>query len=272
MEGIPMARSALLELDARVGIDGATEDGDTLILDGLPGSFGLHYQPEVDLDTDEVTGCEALLRWWHPDFGVLRPGASLHGSRWSHHLAGLDRWAVHVACRQIASWSEAGRPMRVALNLSPRSLRDPAFRRTVGEALVASGAAPTLLGIDVPLASFRMHPVATSQTAATLANFGIAIVADGVTLEIDREMLAECAVSVVKVPLANGFGGRGALHRKLPAAVDQAHGLGAVAVAKRVETPEQLAKVRAMGFDRAFGHVFGPAMDVAAVEAFADRA
>ena len=54
-----------------------TFDGSSLILDGLPGFFTLHYQPEFDLATHRVVGCESLLRWWHPDFGMLRPGATV---------------------------------------------------------------------------------------------------------------------------------------------------------------------------------------------------
>jgi EAL domain-containing protein (putative c-di-GMP-specific phosphodiesterase class I) len=265
-----MARTALLELDARVGLEGATDDGDGLRLDGLPGVFGLHYQPEMDLDTDEVTGCEALLRWWHPDFGVLQPGASLHRSRWSGHLDGLDRWAVHAVCRQIAEWSETGHPLRVALNVTARSLMDPAFRQTVGEALGVSGADPALLGIDVPLVSFTWHSVSTTQTAAALANHGVTIIADGVSDEVPAETLTECGVSVVKIKLATARSRHGGMHPSVAAGLDLAHGLGAIAVAKAVQTTEQLDAVREMGFDRAFGHIFGGAMDASAMTELID--
>ena len=68
--------------------------------EGLPGRFCLYYQPELDLRDGSIRACEAMVRWWHPEFGMVRPGLTLDGTRWNERVHGIEEWAVAEVCRQ----------------------------------------------------------------------------------------------------------------------------------------------------------------------------
>jgi EAL domain-containing protein (putative c-di-GMP-specific phosphodiesterase class I) len=237
-----------------------TFDGSSLILDGLPGFFTLHYQPEFDLRDHTVAGCESLLRWWHPDFGMLRPGASLHRTRWATDLRGAEEWAVVAACRQAAAWREQGRPMQVALNVSRRLLTEPRFPHLFDAAISDSDVDPRDLAIDVPLAAFTRHRIDALPNIAVLAELGVTIVCDGVTGDV-RLALEHTPASVLKIELHSAGRRLQGLHPSVQVGLQVARDLGAIAVAKAVETDADLDELQAMGFERGFGHVFGPAVD-----------
>jgi EAL domain-containing protein (putative c-di-GMP-specific phosphodiesterase class I) len=83
--------------------------------------FALHYQPKVDLQTGQITGVEALLRWIHPDLGVLPPMQFIPLAEETGLIVPIGRWALKEACRQNMAWQHQGlRPVSVAVNLSPR--------------------------------------------------------------------------------------------------------------------------------------------------------
>ena len=82
----------------------------------------MYYLPELDLRSGRIVSCEALLRWRHPDFGLLRPGVTLDGTRWHRQVPAIEQQAMVEVCRQIASWSQD--PLgQVALNVSTSFLR-----------------------------------------------------------------------------------------------------------------------------------------------------
>lgn len=248
-----------------------TFDGSSLMLDGLPGFFTLHYQPEFTLADHRVVGCESLLRWWHPDFGMLRPGASLHRTRFDTGLAGAEEWAVVAACRQAAAWREQGHPVQVALNVSRRLLVEPRFPHLFDAAVTDSGVDPADLALDVPLAAFTKHRIDALPNIAVLADSGVTIVCDGVTGDV-RLALEHTPARVLKVELHSAGRRTPGLHPSVAVGLKVARDLGAVAVAKAVETDADLDELRAMGFERAFGHVFGPAVDADELLAVIDAA
>ena len=237
-----------------------TFDGSSLMLDGLPGFFTLHYQPEFDLQDHRVVGCESLLRWWHPDFGMLRPGASLHRTRWSTGLAGAEEWAVVAACRQAAAWRDEGRPIQADVSVSRRLLVAPRFPHLFDAAVTDSGVDPRDLALDVPLAAFTKHRLDALPNVAVLADLGVTIACDGVTGDV-RLALEHTPATVLKVELHTAGRRAPGLHPSVQVGLRVARDLGAVAVSKAVETDADLDELRAMGFERAFGHVFGPAVD-----------
>lgn len=248
-----------------------TLDGTSLMLDGLPGFFTLHYQPEFDLATQRVIGCESLLRWWHPDFGMLRPGASLHRTRWDSGLHGVEEWAIVAACRQAARWREQGRPIQVALNVSRRLLADPRFAHLFEAALLDADVDPHDLAVDVPLAAFTKHRLDALPNVAILADHGATIVCDGVTGDV-RRALEQTPATVLKIELHTAGRRQPGLHPSVAVGLQVARDLGATAVAKAVERDADLDELRALGFERAFGHVFGPAVDADALLGVIDAA
>src|SRR6202012_4119393 len=112
--------------------------------------FSLQYQPKVDLATGQITGVEALLRWTHPDFGMLPPGQFIPLAEETGLIVPIGRWALMEACAQNMAWQRCGlRPVSMAVNLSPRQFIDEDLLQNIDEALAASGMSAALLQIEV---------------------------------------------------------------------------------------------------------------------------
>lgn len=234
--------------------------GDLIGVRGLPGHFSLYYQPEVELATGAVTGVEALLRWWHPGLGVVSPGPALANKRWAPRLAEVELWSIFSACRQIAAWSLQGRRLRVAVNISRNHLADPDLVGRIRRAITASGIDPTLLAVDLPAAALMQTPVRTREVSTALADGGVGICIDDVGRAWDASMLRGVPVQVVKVARSPRSGSHPAGFdvETMRSAVGLAQAVGAVSVAKTVETGAELRLLDALGCDRAFGHLFLP--------------
>jgi EAL domain-containing protein (putative c-di-GMP-specific phosphodiesterase class I) len=230
-----------------------TEDGSRLVIDGLPGHFCLHYQPEIDLSTRSIVACEAFLRWWHPTFGMLRPGPSLEGTRWSGDLATLEEWAVRAAHRQSATWASSGTPIRVAVNVTVPRLGDPGFVEVV-DSLAGSFEADAPLALDVPFGAFLRHRPATMRATDRLREVGVVVIADGAFGCEAVESLRHTAVSMVKIPLHTSGPRHPGLHPLVAATLASANDLDLVATAKQVEDAMELDHLQLLGFDRAFGN------------------
>lgn len=231
-----------------------------LVIDGLPGAFVLHFQPEYDLRSKQITGCEALLRWSHPEYGLLRPGASLHHTKWSDALGEAEDWATAAVIDEVASWGSDGVNLQAALNLSARQLEDPGLPRSIAQALAASGADPRQLRVDVPVGAFTTKRLVVIETVRELDDSGVTIVADGVTGD-PRAPLAGMPVGIVKINIHVGRRrNRDRLHPLVSSSIELAKDLGAISVAKAVRHTGDLDVLRLAGFDRAFGDVLSPAL------------
>lgn len=247
-------------------------DSEAFDVEGLPGRFCLYYQPEFDLADGTVPSCEALLRWWHPDFGILSPGPSLARTKWAERLAGVEAWSVFAVCRQIAAWEDQGRPVQVALNVSRHHLRDPQFLARVRQALDTSGIDPKQLAIDLPLSALVKDPVNVRHVALDLADLGVTLIVDGVSGDAPPAAFEGLPISVLKIVVGNvGHPSAIGRHRSADDAIALAEAIGAISVAKSVETAADLQALLEMGFDRAFGHVFSPALAPTALVPLLDR-
>lgn len=236
---------------------------------GLAGHVSLHYQPQLDLLSGAILSAEALLRWWHPRFGLLSPYASLAGTQWAAEISSLEGWSAAEACEQGVRWSGEGLPIQVALNVSTAHLLRPGFVASLGAELDRTGLGPQLLSIDVPFAAFASDGRATQRVVASLTAARIGVAVDGVPGGVRLDGLADLGAEAWKVELRPSAFRRTQLHPSIPMVVDQAHQAGAIAVAKAVEDDAQLAAVRGAGFDAVFGHVISPPLPgSAAREAF----
>ncbi len=247
-------------------------DSEAFDVEGLPGRFCLYYQPEFDLADGTVPSCEALLRWWHPDFGILSPGPSLARTKWAERLAGVEAWSVFAVCRQIAMWEDQGRPVQVALNVSRHHLRDPQLLPRVRQALDSTGIDPKQLAIDLPLSALVKDPVNVRHVVLDLADLGVALIVDGVSGDAPPTAFEGLPIAVLKIVVGNvGHPSAIGRHRSADDAIALARSIGATSVAKSVETAADLQALLEMGFDRAFGHVFSPALAPAALVPLLDR-
>jgi diguanylate cyclase (GGDEF)-like protein len=114
------------------------------------GEFVLHYQPQLNLRDGAVTGAEALLRWQHPERGLLGPAAFIDMVAQSSMASEIGNWVLQTACKTAASWRKAGLPpVRLAVNLFPAQFHEEALALQVGTALRDSGLPPEMLEIEI---------------------------------------------------------------------------------------------------------------------------
>ncbi len=124
--------------------------------------FVLHYQPKVCLRTGQVIGAEALLRWHHPDFGLIAPDRFIGVAEEAGMIVPLGQWVVRAVCEQIGAWTAAGRqPLPIAINVSGAQMRDKGFMQDLRYACTSSDVAPALIELELT-ESVLMHDVPTT--------------------------------------------------------------------------------------------------------------
>jgi diguanylate cyclase (GGDEF)-like protein len=225
----------------------------------------VHYQPVVRLDTGEVEGVEALVRWQHPERGLLPPDAFLSVAEETGQVIPITRWLLRETTRKAAEWAAQGLPLRMSVNVSARHFSAETLVRDVRVALRDSGLPPDQLVLELTETSVAEDPTRAEDQLTVLRSFGVRVAIDDFgtgwsslaqlfslpigTLKIDRSLLmaAEHAVA----------GETGAV---LAAIVGLTRTLGIRSVAEGVETPEHLRMVREAGCDLAQGWLLGHAM------------
>ncbi|MGY1608829.1 putative bifunctional diguanylate cyclase/phosphodiesterase [Geodermatophilus sp. SYSU D00700] len=241
----PSPYSPVLQHDVRR----ALEDGD----------LRLHYQPQVDLASGRTAGVEALLRWQHPERGLIGPGGFLPALEQSGVMGALTEWVLRQALADCAAWSAAGEDWTVSVNVSVRNLETPGFAATVARLAAEAGVPPARLHLEVTETALPADLATASACLAELAahGFGAALDDFGVGFA-SLSHLRSLALTEVKVDRAFVTGvdvsaEDAAVVRSL---VELAHGLGLSVCAEGVETPEVAAWLRAVGCDRAQGWLF----------------
>jgi diguanylate cyclase (GGDEF)-like protein len=229
------------------------------------GEFRLHYQPEMDLEAQGMASVEALVRWEHPQSGLLPPSDWLPLAEELGLIVPIGAWVVDQACRQVAAWRNDPNcsELRVTLNLSQRELVQPSVVETFVEAAGASGVEPTSLGVEVRQASLSHGP---EIVAATLRHFR----AEGVSVAVDdfgnsSAWLAQ-PVDVAKLDLSTIDDDTDGHVVSALVALGQA--LGMRVVGKKVESRDQLDRLRNAGCEGAQGFYLGhprPAQDLQAL-------
>ncbi len=228
------------------------------------GQLFLHYQPKIDVATGRVRGFEALLRWRHPQRGLVSPVEFIPIAESTGLIVPIGEWVLRSACAQLAAWRAAGLPpAAVAVNLSARQFKTDDLVATVHAALADHGVAPALLELEVT-ESLLMDD--TAHTAAVLQ----ALRAEGVSISLDDFGTGYSSLGYLKrfpidcIKLDKSFV-RDAVTDRQSAAITEAiialgHSLGLSVVAEGVETPEQLAYLAERACDVVQGFLFGRPM------------
>jgi diguanylate cyclase (GGDEF)-like protein len=222
----------------------------------------LEYQPIVSLRTWRLTGVEALLRWRHPERGLVPPMEFIPVAERSGMILPLGRWVLETAARQTRRWQERHRsspPLELSVNLSARQLREPGFTAEVAEAVRESGLHPSTLVLEITESvliddadevSARLDELRTMGAKIAIDDFGTGYSALSYlrrfkldALKIDRAFVADLTPGSQASALASAI-------------VAMGHNLGLRTVAEGIETAEQLAELRAMGCDLAQGYYF----------------
>jgi diguanylate cyclase (GGDEF)-like protein/PAS domain S-box-containing protein len=227
------------------------------------GELRLHYQPQVDLRTARIVGLEALVRWEHPERGLVPPGSFIPIAEETGLILPIGRWVLETACRQASVWradAEIGLDLVMAVNLSPRQFRHPRLVQDVGQVLAESGLDASGLELEITEGTAMGDADATVKTLEHLKAIGIRLAIDDFgTGYSSLGYLKRFPIDVLKVDRSFVAGlpanrGDAAIVR---AVVGLSRALGLKAVAEGVETPEQLAELRGLGCDQGQGYLFG---------------
>jgi diguanylate cyclase (GGDEF)-like protein len=136
--------------------------------------FLLHYQAKRDLATGSISGVEALLRWNHPDLGLVPPLHFIPIAEECGLIVPIGKWVLDTACAQNVAWQRQGLPpLRIAINLSPRQFTDPHLLADIGAALLASGMAPHLLELEITESVVIQNPEQAKSVLAALKGLGV---------------------------------------------------------------------------------------------------
>ncbi len=221
-------------------------------------ALALHYQPKIATVDGRVTGVEALLRWNHPTRGLLLPGAFLPSAESTELILPMTDWVVDEACRQAALWQRAGLDIPIAVNVSARCLRDPAFADRVLTTLMRHRVAADRIAIEVTETAVISDPDRAAATLRRLAQRGMTISIDdfGVGYTslglLDRLPISEIKIDQQFVrPLSMGIRA-GAIARGI---ILLGRELGLTVVAEGVEDEATLAALAQLGCDRSQGYV-----------------
>jgi EAL domain-containing protein (putative c-di-GMP-specific phosphodiesterase class I) len=199
----------------------------------------LVYQPKQDLLSGRIVGAEALLRWRHPERGVVPPGAFLPAIAGSAVMADITRWALDRALAAHRSWGVAGRGVTVEVNLAGRDLLDPGFCEAVGRLLEDRGASPGTLGLEITENDLLEDPERASTTVIALGEKGVTVALDDFgTGYSSLTRLRELPIDEVKIDrsfVAHMLEQRSA-RSIVRATIDLTHDLGRTVVAEGVES------------------------------------
>lgn len=228
------------------------------------GEMRLHYQPIVDLRTGVTTGFEALMRWQHPERGLVPPDGFIPVAEDTGLIVKLGRWAIEEATGQLAEWRrDVGRPLTMSVNLSPRQLRDPQLVPTVRAALTEHGLPGEALCLEVTETTLMEDAEATGATIDALKSLGIRLSADDFgTGYSSLAYLRQYPFDEVKVDrsFVDGLGRAGDDEVIVGAVLSMANALSLSTVAEGVETVKQHEILLSLGAHSAQGWLFSAAL------------
>lgn len=235
--------------------------------------FVLHYQPIVNLATGRAEAVETLVRWRHPDLGVVSPARFIPMAEETGLIVPIGAWVLREACRQFAALPSAA-GLRVAVNLSPRQLRSHDVVVTVREALAASGLPAERLRLEVTESSMMENPEAAVRTLEALRALGVTIAVDDFgTGYSSLSFLRRFPIDGLKVDQSFV---RDVVDDENDAAIARAviamgRSLRLDIVAEGVETKAQLDFLRAEGCDKAQGFLFSRPLEFDALRAWLEN-
>jgi diguanylate cyclase (GGDEF)-like protein len=226
--------------------------------------FRVFYQPVVTLDGRGIVGVEALLRWQHPERGLLAPADFIPHAEETGLIVPIGEWLVGEACRQVVEWDRStgsGDPLRMSVNLSARQLLHADVQDSIAGALARSSLDPARLCVEITESVLMEDADAGVGAAKSLKALGIRLCIDDFgTGYSSLGYLRRFPVDEVKLDqsFVTRLGASSEDSAIAAAIVDLGHALGLEVVAEGVETQSQLAALRALAVDAAQGFLFAP--------------
>jgi diguanylate cyclase (GGDEF)-like protein/PAS domain S-box-containing protein len=235
-----------LEVDLRVALENR--------------EFELHYQPKVSLETGAITAVEALIRWHHPQRGLVSPAQFIPIAEFCGVIVPIGRWILREACRQTRAWRDIGLPpIRIAINISARELRETDFVVAVRAILAEAGLDPSSLELELTETFLLQDATGTAAVLKALKELGVMLALDDFgtgysslshlqrfpidTLKIDQSFVRDIATDANDANIVSAVISMGtSLHMKV--------------VAEGVETPDQVVFLQEHGCPEAQGYYF----------------
>ena len=231
------------------------------------GEFRLLYQPEVDIASGAIVAVEALVRWQHPERGLLPPAEFIQVAEDTALIVPLGEWVMREACRQRKEWREAqhlnGSTPRLFLNMSARQLARPDLISTISQVVGESGVSGEDLGVEIAESVLMEDIESTLLTLKQMKELGLSLSIDDFGTGFSSlSHLKHLPVDTLKVDksFVDGLGRDPDDSAIVSAAVSLAHALRLTAVAEGVERDRQLSELKQLGCDRFQGYFFAKPM------------
>lgn len=232
----------------------------------------LYYQPILSLQSDRITGFEALLRWRHPQRGLVAPNEFIPIAEETGLIVPIGRWVIHEACRQLRQWHEQfpqTPPLTMSINISGRQFAEPAFIDQVTAVLEEVGLDPTTLRLELTERVWLNSSAETVALFRKLSKMGIQLhIDDFGTGYSSLAYLQHFPIRMLKIDRMFLSKMEEDSHSKdiVRAVIAMAHDLGMEAVAEGVETAGQLANLKRFGCNYGQGYLLSRPMNRTAVE------
>ena len=238
--------------------------------------FLIHYQPRVSIDSLVITGVEALVRWQHPQFGLVQPSEFIPMAEDTGLVVQIGEWVLGEACRQNRRWQDEGfAPIQMAVNISARQFHDQDLSQTVIRILHESGLAPNHLELELTESSIMQNADFAASVLTRWKNMGINISIDDFgtgfsslaalkrlpigALKIDKSFVRDATNDTDDGAIVNAI-------------ITLAHNLRLKVVAEGVETEEQLRFLQVLRCDEIQGELFSKPLPAESLISSLDRA
>jgi len=230
----------------------------------------LHYQPQVDMVTGETVAAEALLRWHHPERGLIEPMDFIGLAEQTGLILELTPWVITQALRERASLCPDGRQIRLSVNVSMRDLQDLTFLERIEKLLTGAGVAPGWLTLEITEGTIMLEAERTLDTLNRLRTLGLGVAIDDFgtgysslsylnRLPVDEVKIDKSFVKSINAPEARAI---------VSAIIGIGKALGVRVVAEGVEDQATLETLRAMGCPLAQGFHFSPPLPLEELDAW----
>jgi EAL domain-containing protein (putative c-di-GMP-specific phosphodiesterase class I) len=233
--------------------------------------FSVHYQPELNLQSGEVVGIEALIRWHHPKRGSISPTEFITLAEETGLILPIGEWVIRHACKEnMLVQQRSGRKLMLAVNVSPRQFQQKNWIDVVRGALDESGMDPAQLELEITEGMLMQNPEESVEMLRVIRKLGVGVVIDDFgtgysslsyltrfpidKIKIDRSFVRDLTLDVTDAAV-------------IDAIIAMAHSLKIRVIAEGVETPEQLRYLRERGCDEVQGFYFSKAVPVEQIPA-----
>ncbi len=222
--------------------------------------FELHYQPQVDLNSETICGYEALIRWVHPRDGVVSPGYFIPLAEETEMIIPIGKWVLHQACRDAAAWP---RPLKVSVNLSPVQFKPGDFVELVKSALDASALDPSRLELEITESLLISSTGQVVEDLEQLRDLGVSIAMDDFgTGYSSLSYISSFPFNKIKIDksFVRSMGRDNAIMGIVRCIIAMGRSLGVAITAEGVETLEQREILKTLGCTQAQGFLYGRPM------------